>query len=209
MRACRRVDQLTGDAYVVAGLSDRTFKHVAHVKFPRHLLRIDVLALVGIARIARDDEQPGAARDRGDDLFDHAVGKIFLLGVAADVLKRQHRDRGFVGKRPVDDFRDLGDEADALAGECADQQLRRAVVPKRSANRVDPRRQRRLRDDPPMPDRLQQIVLADDSVAVPHEIRQQVENPVRPQPTRCRDAVRGARCRAGGRQKPESRPSPD
>jgi hypothetical protein len=46
-----------------------------------------------------DNEQPADAGKRGDDLLDHAVDKVFLLWVAADVLERQHRDRRHVGKR--------------------------------------------------------------------------------------------------------------
>jgi hypothetical protein len=38
-------------------------------------------------------------RQRGDDLLDHAVGEIFLLRVAADVLKWQNSDRRLVGER--------------------------------------------------------------------------------------------------------------
>ena len=39
------------------------------------------------------------ARQRGDDLLDHAVREIFLLRNPADVLKRQDRDRWLVGER--------------------------------------------------------------------------------------------------------------
>src|SRR6266481_2547460 len=36
---------------------------------------------------------------RGDDLLDHAVSEIFLLGVAAHIGEGQHRDRRLVGQR--------------------------------------------------------------------------------------------------------------
>ena len=39
------------------------------------------------------------ARQRGDDVLDHAVGEIFLLRVAAHIGERQHRDRRLVGQR--------------------------------------------------------------------------------------------------------------
>ena len=68
------------------------------------------------------------------------------------------------------------DEADALAGEGADHELRRAVVPKGPACRVDPRVSADFRDDPPAPYRLQQIVLGDDAVAVRDEERQRIED---------------------------------
>src|SRR4051794_9110082 len=38
-------------------------------------------------------------RKRGDDLFDHPVGEIFLFRVAAHVLERQYRYRRLVGQR--------------------------------------------------------------------------------------------------------------
>src|SRR6516162_8226594 len=36
--------------------------------------------------------------ERCDDLLDHAVHEVRLLGIAAQVLKRQHRDRRLVGQ---------------------------------------------------------------------------------------------------------------
>src|SRR5262249_23716855 len=44
-------------------------------------------------------EEPPDAGECGDDLLDHAVREIFLLGVAAHVLKRQDRDRRLVRER--------------------------------------------------------------------------------------------------------------
>ena len=96
MRAGRGVDQLPGDAHPVAGLAHAAFQHVAHAKLAADLLHVHGPALVGEARIARDDEQPADARQRGDDVLDHAVGEIFLLGVAAQVLERQDGDGGLV-----------------------------------------------------------------------------------------------------------------
>jgi hypothetical protein len=51
-----------------------------------------------------------------------------------------------------------------------------AAVADGSARRVDAAGQRRFRDDPPAPDRLQEIVLADDAVAILHQIDQEVED---------------------------------
>ena len=75
------------------------FQHVAHAEFAPDLPDVDRPALVGERGIARDHEQRLEARQRGDDVLHHAVGKIFLLGIAAHVLERQHRDRRFVGER--------------------------------------------------------------------------------------------------------------
>src|SRR5262249_17491504 len=63
---------------------------------PTCLLEVYGLTLVGEARISRDDEEPADPRQRGDDLLDHTVCKIFLLRVAAHIGKRQHRDRRLV-----------------------------------------------------------------------------------------------------------------
>jgi len=57
------------------------------------------LPFVRKTRIAGDDEQPPYARECGDDLLDHAVGEIFLLGVAAHILEGQDGDRRLVGQR--------------------------------------------------------------------------------------------------------------
>jgi hypothetical protein len=48
---------------------------------------------------ARDHEQRLEARQGGDDVFDQAVGKIFLRGIVAHIVERQHGDRRFYGKR--------------------------------------------------------------------------------------------------------------
>jgi hypothetical protein len=88
MGAGRRVDELAGDAHAVAGFPDRAFEHVTHAQFARQLLHIDGPALVGKARIAGDYEEPWQPGDRRRDLLDHAVGEIFLLGVARHVLER-------------------------------------------------------------------------------------------------------------------------
>ena len=99
MRSGCGVDELPGDAHAIAGLAHAAFEHVAHAELAADLLHVDRPALVGEGRIARDDEQPLDARKAGDDVVDHAVGEIFLLGIAAHVLERQHGDRRLVGQR--------------------------------------------------------------------------------------------------------------
>jgi hypothetical protein len=88
MRASFGVDQLAGDAHPVAAFAYRAFEHVAHPKLAPNLLNIDGLSFVGEGRIAGDDEQPPDTGERADDFLDHAVGEIFLLGVAAEIRKR-------------------------------------------------------------------------------------------------------------------------
>ena len=74
------------------------------------------------------------------------------------------------------EFRDVANKADTLAGERADQPLSRAIIAYRPTHRIDPRGQRRFRDDPPAPHRLQKIVLGDYAVSMLHEEGQQIED---------------------------------
>jgi len=92
-------DQLRGDAHPPTALPDRAFEDVAHAQLATDSLYVDRLALVGEGAIARDDEEPADAAERGDDLLDHAVGEIFLLRIAGHVLEGQHRDRWLVRER--------------------------------------------------------------------------------------------------------------
>src|SRR6516164_6004325 len=99
MRVGYSIDQLPRNADPLTSPAHRAFEHVSDAEFLTDLLRIDHLAFVGEARVAGDDEQPADARERGDDLLDHAVGEIFLLRIAAQILERQYRDRRLVGQR--------------------------------------------------------------------------------------------------------------
>jgi hypothetical protein len=54
--------------------------------------------------------------------------------------------------------------------------LRRAIVVDRLARRIEARRQCRVRDDPPAPNTVDQIILADDPAAVAHQIDEKVEH---------------------------------
>ena len=68
------------------------------------------------------------------------------------------------------------DEAKSLARDGADQLLIFAVVADRLSRGVDTAAQRRIRYDPAAPDRSDEIVLADEAVAVLHQVNQQVED---------------------------------
>src|SRR5262249_58316757 len=52
------LDQLSRDAYALAVLAHATLEHVADAELASDLLDVDDFALVGEARIPRDDEQP-------------------------------------------------------------------------------------------------------------------------------------------------------
>jgi hypothetical protein len=59
-----------------------TFVNKRNCGLPSNLLDLDNLALVGEARITSDDEQRFEPRERGDDVFHHAIREVFLLGIA-------------------------------------------------------------------------------------------------------------------------------
>jgi len=101
-------------------------------------------------------------------------------------LEGQHGNGGFVRPfrrfaggvfhAPVLSDLDLADEAETLAGDRPDQAPLLAGVANGFANRVDVTGDRRLRDNSAAPYRSEQVVLADDAVAVPDEMQQQIED---------------------------------
>src|SRR5262249_1530706 len=105
-RAAFDVGQLSGDAQPHVGAANAAAQHVAHAQLLADLLQVDRLVAIGQRRRARDDEQAAYAREREDDVVDHAFAEISLLGIVADGAKRQDRDRG--QSRAPDQLRALG-----------------------------------------------------------------------------------------------------
>jgi len=68
------------------------------------------------------------------------------------------------------------DETEAPARDGADQLLVFAAVADRLSGGVDAAGQGRIRHDPAVPDRGDEVVLADDAVAVLHQVNQKVEH---------------------------------
>jgi hypothetical protein len=68
------------------------------------------------------------------------------------------------------------DETDTLAREGPNQPLFVATVADRGSCGIDPAGNRGLRHDPPTPNRIQQVVLGDDVVAMANEVLQEVED---------------------------------
>src|SRR3984893_3488466 len=99
MRPVERIYTLRGDAPSAAGFAHRTLENITDGQVTPDLLHVDRLALVGKARIPGDDEEPADAGQRGDDLLDHAISKIFLLGITAHVLERHYRQRRLIRQR--------------------------------------------------------------------------------------------------------------
>src|SRR5215469_4799863 len=94
------IDKLAADAHALPGSAHATFEDIADAKVAANLLEIDGFSFVGECGIAGDDEKPAPFRQRRDDVLGNAVDKIFLLGIATDIVKRKDGDRGPVGQRP-------------------------------------------------------------------------------------------------------------
>src|SRR5262249_48916095 len=75
------------------------FQKMADAEIPGDRAYIGGLALVGKGRVAGDDEQPGIAREIGDQVLGQAIGEGFLLRIAAHIGEWQDGDRWLVGKR--------------------------------------------------------------------------------------------------------------
>jgi hypothetical protein len=90
IRARDGVDQLAGDPHAAGRLAQAAFKDVAHAKFPADLLHVDCPALVGEARVSRDDENAALARQGRDDVLHHAVHEVVLGRIAAEIEKGQN-----------------------------------------------------------------------------------------------------------------------
>src|SRR5215831_18293731 len=96
VRARHRINQLPRDANFPRCLAHSPLKDIAHAKPAPDFLDIDRFALEGETRVASDYEQRFEPRERRNDLLNHSVREVFLFGVAAHVLERQHGDRRFV-----------------------------------------------------------------------------------------------------------------
>ncbi|OWK22820.1 hypothetical protein AJ87_46050 [Rhizobium yanglingense] len=79
----RSVDELPGNAQAVTRPPHASLDHIAYVQFASDLLYVYGLTLVGKARIPRDDVQVTEVSQGDDDFLHYAVGKIFLLCIAA------------------------------------------------------------------------------------------------------------------------------
>jgi hypothetical protein len=125
----------------------------------------------------RDDAVAGAAEDPPmmgrDALVDDGAAGDQPAQRADLVLTHQPavaRNIGGEDRRQLADrlfsLAHHADETDPFAVRRANEALLLAAVPDRAARRIDTRAQRRFRDDPPIPHRTQQIILADNPLAV-------------------------------------------
>src|SRR4051794_28365178 len=72
-------------------------------------------------------------------------------------------------------FLHLADKPKSLARKGADQNLPLAIVADGATSRVDLAAEGGFRDDPTVPDRGHQVILADDALAILNEIEQEIE----------------------------------
>src|SRR5215207_10014687 len=70
----------------------------------------------------------------------------------------------------------VGDEAEPALVEGANERLIVSVVAERLASSVDPTRERRLRDDPSVPNGVKDLVLADDPLSIAEQEDEEVED---------------------------------
>ena len=82
------LDRLRRNPYPLPCFPYRSFEQYRTLRSRPTLFHVDHPPFVGKARIAGDDEEPANTTERGDDRLDHAVGEIFLLDIAAQILKR-------------------------------------------------------------------------------------------------------------------------
>src|SRR5262245_1930743 len=87
------IDQLRGDPYAAAGLAYAAFENVPRSQLAAEFPDVDRLTFAGKGRVTIDNREPLLARQAGDDVLDNPVGKIRLLGIATDIVERQHNNR--------------------------------------------------------------------------------------------------------------------
>ena len=71
---------------------------------------------------------------------------------------------------------DFSNKSKSTLVQCLEKDLIIAVVAKRAAGSIDPAAQRGFGNGPTFPDRLNEIILADDPVPIAHQVNNDVEN---------------------------------
>src|SRR6266850_3372591 len=88
--ARRGLCQLGVDANLIAGATNAATEQVARVELTPDLGRREISTLELKARRFGDDEEVREAAEHGDDVLGDPVAKVILLGIARQVLERQH-----------------------------------------------------------------------------------------------------------------------
>jgi hypothetical protein len=90
VRTVTAIDQPGSDANAIAGASYRTLSEVPHPKFMSDVLDVNWLAFETTAGIVRYYKQPAQPGQRCSQVLDQPIPKIILLGVTAQIRKREH-----------------------------------------------------------------------------------------------------------------------
>src|SRR6267378_3097117 len=85
--------ELGVDANLIAGAANAATEQVARIELTPDLGRRAISTLELKARRFGDDEEVREAAEHGDDVLGDPVAKVILLGIARQVLERQHCHR--------------------------------------------------------------------------------------------------------------------
>ena len=108
-----------------------------------------------------------------------AKGSTAIDGLSGSVSAGCRRFLRFVGSRRgcgTFSFPHRSDKAKALSRQCLDEALFLARITDGASSGIQAGRERRFGDDTPLPDGLDQVVLADDMLPVADQVVQQVED---------------------------------
>src|SRR5262245_6677833 len=94
MSAGAAVYQLCGYPQPLAGTPQAALKHVADAEILGHLPDVNSTYFVDERRISGDHCETGEAAKRSDDVINHAIGKVVLLRIAAEIGEGQDGQRG-------------------------------------------------------------------------------------------------------------------
>ena len=201
------VDQMRGDPEAVPGPLQAAFEHVADAEFAGDRADIDRSALVGEGRRVGDHGKRSEAGESRDDLRRHAVGDVVLVGIAAQVLKGEHRKRRRVAQRRRSRLRrDGAQQAVSRPWHGHDPRPPIGAIAERLTQRGDLDGEVAFLDERPGPRALHQRVLRDNLPVCFQQRLQAAQSPAARPPRPCRpaEAIR-AQDRGRTDRKPDAR----
>ena len=99
MFVVRSANQLHIHVHGISDFLHAALQQIRHAQLPADVAQIVRRAFVFLGRSARDDFERCDLRKPGQDFVLDAVGKIGVIGIAAEVLKRQNSDTFFGNRR--------------------------------------------------------------------------------------------------------------
>jgi len=85
-------DEARGNANPIAGLQYGTFDDSINIEFAGDFAQRERGVFELHHGLAGDDAKIGALAELSDELFGHAVGKEFALGISREIRERKHGD---------------------------------------------------------------------------------------------------------------------